>query len=81
LRLGCAALSRSAAIRKSKLKTSLEIRRILNPADDAESAGRPFKPGPYVIVVALLVATTLLASWRPARRAMTVDPAELLRDE
>jgi ABC-type lipoprotein release transport system permease subunit len=34
-----------------------------------------------VIVVALLVATTLLASWRPARRAMTVDPAELLRDE
>jgi predicted permease len=40
-----------------------------------------FDPVTYVIVVALLVATTLLASWRPARRAMTVDPAELLRDE
>jgi ABC-type antimicrobial peptide transport system permease subunit len=40
-----------------------------------------FDPATYVIVVALLVTTSLLASWRPARRAMTVDPAELLRDE
>jgi putative ABC transport system permease protein len=40
-----------------------------------------FDPVTYVIVVALLVTTTLLASWRPARRAMMVDPAELLRDE
>jgi putative ABC transport system permease protein len=40
-----------------------------------------FDPITYGIVVVLLVATTLLASWRPARRAMTVDPAELLRDE
>jgi predicted permease len=40
-----------------------------------------FDPVTYGIVVALLVATTVLASWRPARRAMTVDPSELLRDE
>jgi putative ABC transport system permease protein len=40
-----------------------------------------FDPLTYGLVLGLLATTTLVASWRPARRAMRVDPAELLRDE
>jgi predicted permease len=40
-----------------------------------------FDPMTYVVVAVLLVVTAGVASWRPARRAMSVDPAELLRDE
>ena len=40
-----------------------------------------FDPATYAVVLGLLLVTTLAASWRPARRAMTVDPSELLRDE
>ena len=42
------------------------------------------KPGdPFTLGIAVLVlgATTLIASWWPARRAGMVDPAEVLRDE
>jgi hypothetical protein len=38
-------------------------------------------PRTWVIVVALLAVTTALASWRPARHAMLVDPVQLLREE
>jgi ABC-type antimicrobial peptide transport system permease subunit len=39
----------------------------------------PTDPLTYVSVAALLVAVTLTASYVPARRAATVDPAEALR--
>ncbi len=32
-------------------------------------------------VSALLLVAALLACWRPARRAMTVDPVTLLREQ
>jgi ABC-type antimicrobial peptide transport system permease subunit len=32
-------------------------------------------------VLGLIAATSLAASWRPARQAMRVDPAKLLREE
>jgi predicted permease len=38
-------------------------------------------PRTWVIVIALLAVTTVLASWRPARHAMLVDPVLLLREE
>jgi predicted permease len=40
-----------------------------------------FDPVTYGVVMGLLATTTMVASWRPARRAMRVDPAELLRNE
>jgi len=38
-------------------------------------------PVTWGFVLGLLAATTMLASWRPARRAMRVDPVALLREE
>jgi predicted permease len=38
-------------------------------------------PVSIVAVSALLLATAAIAAWRPARRAMRVDPVALLRDE
>jgi putative ABC transport system permease protein len=35
----------------------------------------------YMAVAAILVAAAIAAAWRPARRARTVDPALLLRNE
>jgi predicted permease len=40
----------------------------------------PADPFSWAIVLALLMATTIAAAWRPARQAMRVDPASLLRD-
>jgi ABC-type antimicrobial peptide transport system permease subunit len=37
-------------------------------------------PVTWMTVVAVLAATTLLATWRPARQASRVDPVSLLRD-
>lgn len=42
---------------------------------------RPRDPLSYAIVAAVLLTAALAASWRPARRAMRVDPMTLLRDE
>jgi predicted permease len=39
----------------------------------------PSDPVTLVLIVALLVAAVILASWLPARRAAGVDPAEALR--
>jgi predicted permease len=41
----------------------------------------PTDPPTYAIVVAVLLAVSLLACWIPARRASGVDPAEALRAE
>jgi predicted permease len=41
----------------------------------------PFDPLTYVVVCAALVATTCVASYIPARRAMRIDPAVTLRQE
>jgi putative ABC transport system permease protein len=38
-------------------------------------------PVTWCLVLVLLAATTMLASWRPAHRAMRVDPVALLREE
>jgi ABC-type antimicrobial peptide transport system permease subunit len=38
-------------------------------------------PVTWVTVLVVLTVTTLAASWRPARQAMRVDPARLLREE
>jgi putative ABC transport system permease protein len=40
-----------------------------------------FDPVTWTLVLGLLVATTLAASWRPARAASRVDPVTLLRDD
>jgi hypothetical protein len=42
---------------------------------------QPRDPAMYVIVVAILLTTALLAAWLPARRAAQVDPLEVLRAE
>jgi ABC-type lipoprotein release transport system permease subunit len=41
----------------------------------------PFDPLTYLGVATALIATTCLASYIPARRAMQVDPAITLRQE
>ena len=38
-------------------------------------------PVSIVIVSCLLLGTAALAAWRPARRAMRVDPVMLLRED
>jgi putative ABC transport system permease protein len=40
-----------------------------------------FDPLSWSLVLGLLAATTMLASWRPARTAARVDPIALLREE
>ena len=40
-----------------------------------------FDPVSWTLVLGLLVATTLIASWRPARAAARVDPVTLLRED
>jgi putative ABC transport system permease protein len=42
---------------------------------------RPGDPGTYIGLALLLIATTTMASWIPARRAQRVDPASVLRSE
>jgi putative ABC transport system permease protein len=42
---------------------------------------KPGDPATYVGLALLLLATTTLASWLPARRAQRVDPAAVLRDQ
>jgi predicted permease len=41
----------------------------------------PSDPLAVALVILLLLATTILASWRPARKAMKVDPVSLLKAE
>jgi putative ABC transport system permease protein len=41
----------------------------------------PSDPVSVAIVAGVLLATAFLASWRPARRAMRVDPVSLLRED
>ena len=38
-------------------------------------------PLSWAAVLALLMLTTVIAAWRPARQAMRVDPVLLLREE
>ena len=42
---------------------------------------QPGDPSTYAGLVVLVTATTVLASWIPARRAQRVDPASVLRSE
>jgi putative ABC transport system permease protein len=42
---------------------------------------RPGDPATYAALIGLLMGTTLLASWIPARRAQQVDPVRVLRAE
>jgi predicted permease len=42
---------------------------------------RPRDPLSYGVVAAVLLLAAIVASWRPARRAMRVDPMTLLREE
>jgi putative ABC transport system permease protein len=42
---------------------------------------QPGDPATYLGLALLLIATTILASWMPARRAQRVDPASVLRAE
>jgi ABC-type antimicrobial peptide transport system permease subunit len=41
----------------------------------------PTDPVSMAAVIATVIATAVVASWRPARRAMRVDPVRLLREE
>jgi len=41
----------------------------------------PTDPASMALVIAIVMASALFASWRPARRAMRVDPVRLLREE
>jgi putative ABC transport system permease protein len=41
----------------------------------------PLEAGAYVATVVMLVATLLVASYVPVRRALRVDPVEVLRAE
>jgi ABC-type antimicrobial peptide transport system permease subunit len=42
---------------------------------------RPTDPISFTVVVLLLTATGMIASWGPVRRALSVDPASCLRDD
>jgi predicted permease len=42
---------------------------------------KPWDPGTYALVFAVLAATGFVASWVPARRATLIDPSEALRGE
>jgi hypothetical protein len=41
----------------------------------------PTDPGTYILVAVVVIATSLLATWRPARAAAGVDPSITLRSE
>ena len=41
----------------------------------------PLDPMTYAVVPVVLVTATVLASYLPARRAASVDPAEALKSE
>ena len=41
----------------------------------------PFDPTSFIVVIAVLLATALLACWWPTRRALAVEPAEVLKSE
>jgi putative ABC transport system permease protein len=41
----------------------------------------PFDPASFAGVIAILLAVALIACWWPARRALAVEPAEVLRSE
>jgi predicted permease len=60
------------------LAASLALARVVASLEYGVSS---FDPVTYGVVMGLLATTTLVASWRPATRAMRVDPAELLRDQ
>jgi putative ABC transport system permease protein len=48
----------------------------------AQVAGmRPTDPLTYVVMIAILAAAALFASFIPARRASRVDPVQALRQE
>ena len=40
----------------------------------------PTAPGTYVLVAAIVIATSLIATWRPARVAARIDPAITLKN-
>jgi putative ABC transport system permease protein len=41
----------------------------------------PSDPGTYAVVCAMLVASTALGCWLPARRAMRLDPVVALQQQ
>jgi ABC-type antimicrobial peptide transport system permease subunit len=41
----------------------------------------PGDPTTYALVLSTMVVTALVATWRPARKASTIDPAVTLRAE